>query len=155
MQTNHITRRMVVGAVAVLAGFVAWAIADRHSVADDALPTADVVAREWRHPDAPANRYRISLDRSRVVGDIFLVNKPYKDVWEFYAKKCGHVQSMPSVPVMSTGNRQHLILHADRTANGETTQTSSFTYPTAQNITTVTLASRSDGVEVFLSVVTR
>jgi len=138
-----------------LAGIVAWTIVDGHSVADDASPTADSVAREWRHPDAPANRYRITLDRSRIVGDIFLVNKPYKEVWEFYAKKCGHPQSMPTVPAMSTGTRQRLILHADRTANGETTQMSSFTYPTAQNITNVTLASRSDGVEVFLSVVTR
>lgn len=140
----------------ILGAGCSWLLCGPSSLAFDSPPTADAVAREWRHPQAAAKNYRITLDRSRVVGDMFLVDKPYKDVWEHYAQKCGHRQSFPeSVPIMSTGSRSYLILHERRTGQGEPTLSSSFTYQTTQNVIQVTLASRDDGVEVFLSVVTR
>lgn len=155
----HLNRRVwpnILGAILLFGGCLVWLNAGRVGVADDASAAAEAVAREWRHPDSAANRYRMTLDRGRVVGDMFLVAKPFKDVWEFYAKKCGHTHAFPEIiRVMSTGSKNYMILLEGRPEGGAADLTSSMTFQSTQNIVQVTLAPRSDGVLVQLSVVTR
>lgn len=131
-------------------------IRSRFASAEESSVTAEQVAQAWRHPDAGPKVYRVTGDRHRIAGDMFFVDKPFGEVWEYYAKKCG--QQRPyndSSSVSVIAGLGYTIQNLNGFARGETGLTTQFTYQNVQNVVSVTLNRESDKVQVFVSAVTK
>jgi hypothetical protein len=124
----------------------------RSGSADQKPDSARQVVARWKHPDAQANSGATGAAQDSVFGETFRVPRPFKEVWQFYAKKCGYVGTFPSgnptLAVSTSGSC--FMMYENSTASGGGVS-SAFAYRENGTSISVTLVDRKDGVRVFVS----
>lgn len=142
---RHVLALMVC-AVALLGGIL-------YAGADEKPSAAKKVAAGWKHPDAKANSGSSGSGDGTTVGETFRVPRPFAEVWQFYAKKCGYRNPLPgkNATMAVDGSGQCVMLYEDSTSYGGGVS-SAFSYHDDAVAVSVSLVDRKDGVRVFLLV---
>jgi hypothetical protein len=121
--------------------------------ADEPPATARQVIQGWKHPDAKPNSGGVGSGNDALRGETFRVPRPFEEVWQFYARKCGYHGGYPGTnhSLLVSGGNACLMMYENSTALGGGVS-SAFGYREKDTFVSVSLVDRKDGVRVFVSV---
>jgi hypothetical protein len=140
--------------VLILAACLALVFAGlRSGKAGQKPESAKEVVAAWKHPDARPTSGATGAAQDFVFGETYRVPRPFKEVWQFYAKKCGYMSPFPSEgqTLGVSPDRSCIMMYENSTASGGGVS-SAFVYRENGSIVSVSLVDHKDGVRVFVSV---